>query len=90
MEAVYRSSLCHKKRLPTSHVLETPTKILNIKEPESTGIRAVTVVEHRNIGAQMDWMKDNMHRTVIVVLQVLEDGEEISRSTTDLEGYSTR
>ena len=63
MDAVYRSKFCHKKRLTSSHVLETPTKILSIKEPESTGIRAVIVVEHRNVEVQMEWMKDNMENS---------------------------
>ena len=68
MDAVFESRFCHTKRLPKSHAFETPSKILTIKDPENTGIRAVIVIEHRNVGAQMEWMKDNMHRIVIVMV----------------------
>ena len=68
IEAVYTSEFCHRKRLPSSYISKTPTKILSIKEPKSTGIRAVAIIEHRNIKAQMDWMKDSIYRIVIVIV----------------------
>ncbi|KAM0806152.1 hypothetical protein BDR22DRAFT_883881 [Usnea florida] len=67
IDAVYSSRFCQRKRLPKSHAFETPTKILSIQDPKSTGIRAVIVVEHRNVGTQIEWVKEYMHGTIIVM-----------------------
>lgn len=39
--------------------------IMRIRKPNETVIKAVIVVEHRNTGAQMDWLKESTHNVII-------------------------
>ena len=53
-DAIYKRQDCHQRMtLNKCHVYEIPIKIARISNPRSTGIRAVIVVKHRNIGAKL-------------------------------------
>ena len=69
IEAVYANNECHERiTLNRDRVYQIPLRIMRIRNPNETGIRAVIVVEHRNIGAQMAWLKDNTSNVVIVMV----------------------
>lgn len=56
-------------RTMTVRRLETiPSRIMRIKVRKGTTVRAVIVVEHRNVAYAMDWFRNNMHGCIIVMV----------------------
>ena len=69
MSGVYHNQECHDRTtFNRPQTYGVPTKILRVKNAKDTGIRAVIVVEHRNIGTQIGWLKDNTTNVLIVMV----------------------
>ena len=69
ISGIYQNNECHDRTtFNRPQTYGVPTKILRVKNPKDTGIRAVIVAEHRNIGTHIGWLKDNTPNVLIVMV----------------------
>ena len=70
IKAVYLSQDCYYKRgfMDSRREYNVPDRIMRVRNPLDTGIKAVVVVEHRNISTRFAQLEDNMSHVMVVTV----------------------
>ena len=70
-EGIYSNNDCHEKRgfHTPNHLYNIPRRIMRVNNPNNTGIKAVLVVEHRNVSTQHMWLQKNLANIVLVMVR---------------------